>query len=164
MKSEVEWCRTPRLLRSAGAKALFGMRRSFKISSVSARVEGPISSAQPRTPRRLRRYAAVSARRSTADHDADPGDHDADLADHDADLADHDADPGDGSGSVTASFVNGTGIADQYTGLTRGIAFPSLPNPLTSAGSKILHSIKGWAVGSSDASAASKRRLSWFRR
>lgn len=31
--------------------------------------------------------------------------------------------------TLTASFVNGTGIADQYTGLTGGIGFPALPNP-----------------------------------
>jgi hypothetical protein len=31
--------------------------------------------------------------------------------------------------TLTASFVNGTGMADQYTGLTGGIGFPSLPNP-----------------------------------
>jgi hypothetical protein len=31
--------------------------------------------------------------------------------------------------TLTASFVNGTGIADQYTALTGGIGFPALPNP-----------------------------------
>jgi hypothetical protein len=31
--------------------------------------------------------------------------------------------------TITASFVNGTGIADQYTGLTGGIGYPALPNP-----------------------------------
>lgn len=31
--------------------------------------------------------------------------------------------------TLTASFVNGTGISDQYTGLTGGIGFPALPNP-----------------------------------
>lgn len=31
--------------------------------------------------------------------------------------------------TLTGSFVNGTGIADQYTGLTGGIGFPALPNP-----------------------------------
>ncbi len=31
--------------------------------------------------------------------------------------------------TITASFVNGTGIADQYTGLSGGIGFPALPNP-----------------------------------
>jgi hypothetical protein len=30
--------------------------------------------------------------------------------------------------TLTASFVNGTGIADQYTGLTGGIGFPALPS------------------------------------
>jgi len=31
--------------------------------------------------------------------------------------------------TLTGSFVNGTGIADQYTGLTGGVGFPNLPNP-----------------------------------
>jgi hypothetical protein len=31
--------------------------------------------------------------------------------------------------TLTASFVNGSGISDQYTGLTGGISFPALPNP-----------------------------------
>lgn len=31
--------------------------------------------------------------------------------------------------TLTASFVKGAGIADQYTGLTGGIGFPALPNP-----------------------------------
>jgi len=31
--------------------------------------------------------------------------------------------------TITASFVNGTGICDQYTGLTGGIGFPAPPNP-----------------------------------
>lgn len=35
--------------------------------------------------------------------------------------------------TLTASFVNGTGIADQYTGLTGGIGFPALPNPTGAA-------------------------------
>jgi hypothetical protein len=31
--------------------------------------------------------------------------------------------------TVTGSFVQGTGIADFYTGLTGGLGFPALPNP-----------------------------------
>jgi hypothetical protein len=31
--------------------------------------------------------------------------------------------------TLTGSFVKGTGIADLYTGLTGGVAFPTLPNP-----------------------------------
>jgi hypothetical protein len=31
--------------------------------------------------------------------------------------------------SVTGSYVNGAGIADQYTGLSGGVAEPALPNP-----------------------------------
>jgi hypothetical protein len=31
--------------------------------------------------------------------------------------------------TVTASFVNGTGLADQYSGLNGGIGFPAPPNP-----------------------------------
>ncbi|HTQ03650.1 MAG TPA: hypothetical protein VMI54_07325 [Polyangiaceae bacterium] len=31
--------------------------------------------------------------------------------------------------TLTGSFVTGTGIADEYTGLTGGVAFPALPNP-----------------------------------
>jgi len=31
--------------------------------------------------------------------------------------------------TLTASFVKGAGIADEYTGLTGGIGFPALPNP-----------------------------------
>lgn len=35
--------------------------------------------------------------------------------------------------TLTGSFVNGTGIADQYTGLTGGIGFPALANPNASS-------------------------------
>jgi hypothetical protein len=32
--------------------------------------------------------------------------------------------------TLTGSFVTGTGIADKYTGMTAGVTFPALPNPM----------------------------------